>query len=94
MTGTHIVPDRQYSVMGTHQLHLAWFTYNYCCTESYTPPPVNLAPIPHLLLYVIFQNFSFWTACDIPSIEVDTKEQVARHDQPNIYQVRVYTHDK
>ena len=37
------------SMMGTHQLHLAWFTYN-CCTESYTPPPVDLAPIPHLLL--------------------------------------------
>ena len=50
MTGTHVVPDRQYycSTMGTHQLHLAWFTYN-CCTESYTPPPVDLTPIPHLL---------------------------------------------
>ena len=30
--------------------------------------------------------FSFWTACDTPSIEVETTEQqVARHDQPNIY---------
>ena len=48
MTGTHVVPDS--SMMGTHQLHLAWFTYN-CCTESFTPPPVDLTPIPHLLLY-------------------------------------------
>ena len=77
-------------MMGTHQLHLAWLTYN-CCTESYTPPPADLAPIPHLSLYVNFQSFLFWTACDIPSIEVDTKEQVARHNQPNMY---VYTHDK
>ena len=28
---------------------------------------------------------SFWTACDTPSIEIDAKEQVARHNQPNIY---------
>ena len=79
MTGTHVVPDRHTCTMGTHQVHLAWFTYN-CCTESYTPPPVDLSPIPHLLLYVNFQNFSFSTACDMPSIEVDTKEQVARHN--------------
>ena len=31
------------------------------------------------------------TACDVPSIEVDTKEQVARHNQPNIY--TPYTHE-
>ena len=49
MTGTHVAPDC--STMGTHQLHLAWFTYN-CCTESYTPPPVGLTPIPHLLPYM------------------------------------------
>ena len=36
------------STMGTHQLHLAGFTYN-CCTESYTPQPVDLTPISHLL---------------------------------------------
>ena len=35
-----------------------------------------------------------WTACDIPGTKHckgDTKEQVARHNQPNIY---IYTHDK
>ena len=55
--------------------------------ESYTPPPADLAPIPHLSLCVNFQSFfSFWTACGAPSIEVDTTEQqVARHNQPNIY---------
>ena len=54
--------------------------------ESYTPPPVDLAPIPHLSLCVNFQSFfSFWTACDTPSIGVDTTEQVARHNQRNIY---------
>ena len=87
MTGTHVVPDRHTCTMGTHQVHLAWFTYN-CCTESYTPPPVDLSPIPHLLpitLYVRKFQSSFWTACDIPNIKVDTKEQVARHNQPNIY---------
>ena len=61
--------------------------------ESYTPPAVDVAPIPHLLLYVNFQSLSFWTACDIPSIEVDTKEQAARHYQPNIY-IYICTHDK
>ena len=77
------------STMGTHQLHLAWFTYN-CCTESYTPPLVDLtntntSPI-NLYLVCKFQSFfSFWTACDIPNIEEDTKKQVARHNQPNIY---------
>ena len=30
--------------------------------------------------------FLFWIACDAPSIKVDTAEQqVARHNQPNIY---------
>ena len=37
--------------MGTHQLHLTWFTYN-CYTESYTPQPVDLTPIPQLLPYM------------------------------------------
>ena len=60
--------------------------YRYI-NESYTPPPADLAPIPHLSLCVNFQSFfSFWTACGAPSIEVDTTEQqVARHNQPNIY---------
>ena len=55
--------------------------------ESYTPPPVDLALTPHLSLCVSFQSFfSFWTACDTPSIEVDTTErEVAQHNQPNIY---------
>ena len=90
MTGTHVAPDS--STMGTQKLHVAWFTYN-CCTESYIPPPVGLTPIPHLpgiTLYLVckFQSFfSFWIACDtpVPNIEEDTKEQVARHNQPNIY---------
>ena len=33
-----------------NQLHLTWFTYN--CTESYTPQPVDLTPIPQLLPYM------------------------------------------
>ena len=88
----HTLHQIDSSTMGTHQLHLAWFTYN-CCTESYTPPPVGLTPIPHLpgiTLYLVckFQSFfSFWIACDtpVPNIEEDTKVQVARHNQPNIY---------
>ena len=32
----------------------------------------------------VFHFFIFWIACDIPNIEVDTKEQVARYNQPNI----------
>ena len=67
--------------------HLAWFTYN-CCTASYTPQPVDPKPTSPITLYLVckFQSFfSFWTACDIPNIEVDTKEQVARHNQPNTY---------
>ena len=57
--------------------------------ESYTPP-ADLALIPHLSLCVNFQSFfSFRTACDTPSIEVDTTEQqVARHNQPNIIYIR------
>ena len=60
--------------------------------ESYTPPPVDLALTPHLSLCVDFQSFlSFWTACDTPSIEINTTEQqVARHNQPNI----IYTHNR
>ena len=50
MTGTHVARDSS-STMGTHQLHLAWFTYN-CCTESYTKPPVGLTPLPYLLPYI------------------------------------------
>ena len=53
MIRTHVVPDS--STMGTHQLHLTWFTYN--CYTSYTPQPVNLTPIPQLLPYM--QSFSF-----------------------------------
>ena len=42
--------------------------------------------LPHYYLICKFQKFfSFWIACDIPNIEVDTKEQVAGHNQPNIY---------
>ena len=45
MKGTHVVPDRQWYDGNT----LAWLTYN-CCTQSYTPPPVDLAPTTHLSL--------------------------------------------
>ena len=56
--------------------------------QSYTPSVGLVAPIPHLSLRVNFQSFfSFWTACDMPSIEVDTTEQPAEH-------IYVYTHDK
>ena len=46
-----------------------------------------------LSLFVNFQSFfSFWIACDTPSIEVETTEQkAARQNQPNIY---IYTHNK
>ena len=30
-------------------------------------------------------GYLYWIACDIPNIEVDKKEQVARHNQPNTY---------
>ena len=41
-----------------------------------------------------FQSlFSFWIACDIPNIEVDTKKQVARHNQPSVY-FEVYIHTR
>ena len=67
-------------------IQLLYLKYN-CCMESYTPPPVDPARIPHLSLCVNFQSFfSFWTACDTTSIEIDTTEQqVARHNQPNTY---------
>ena len=48
-------------------------------------PNTNTSPITLYFEVCKFQNFSFWIACDIPNIEVDTKEQVARHNQPNIY---------
>ena len=77
-TFSHVSPSRLTSttqplatVPGYHTIS----TIN-CSTESYTPPPVDLAPIPHLLLYINFQNFfSFSTACDIPRIEVDAKNR-------------------
>ena len=51
----------------------------------------NTSPIT-LYLVCKFQGFfSFWIAYDIQYIEVDTKEQVARHNQPNIY---IYIHTK
>ena len=42
---------RNVLLLGTHQLNFTWFTYN-CCTESYTPQPVDLPPIPQLLPYM------------------------------------------
>ena len=52
--------------MGTHLLHLTWFTYN-CYTESYTPQPVDLTLIPQLLTLHVELLF-IWTACDVPNI--------------------------
>ena len=65
----------------------------YCCLPSTTYH--NCLCRGFFILYYPtckFQSlFSFWIACDIPNIEVDTKEQVARHNQPNAY-FEVYTH--
>ena len=65
-----------------------------CCLPSTTFH--NCLCRGHLILYYPickFQSlFSFWIACDIPNIEVDTKKQVARHNnQPNVY-FEVYIH--
>ena len=97
VTGTHVVPDRQLyhghtpitSCMALIQL--LYLTYN-CSMESHTSPSVDLSPIPHLSPCVKIRSFfSFWTACDTPSIEINTTEQqVARHNQPNI----IYTHNR
>ena len=68
-----------------------------------TSPPANLALIPqqHVIHHQSITDirysitlcklleFSFWIVCT-PSIEVDTTEQVARQNQPNIY-MRIYT---
>ena len=75
------------SMMGTHQLHLAWFTCN-CCTESYTPPTVDLTPIPHLLLYMSIPELllildSMWYTTHWNRYK---RTEVVRHNnQPNIY---------
>ena len=64
-----------------------------CCLPSTTFHNC-LCRGPLILYYPIckFQSlFSFWIACDIPNIEVDTKKQVARHNQPNVY-FEVYIH--
>ena len=65
----------------------------YCCLPSTTYH--NCLCRGYLILhYPIckFQSlFSFWIACDTPNIEVDTKKQVARHNQPNVY-FEVYIH--
>ena len=42
--------DSFHSVIHT-PLHFTWFTYN-CYTESHTPQPVDLTPIPQLLPYM------------------------------------------
>ena len=74
-------------MMGTHQWHLAWLTYNCCTESSYTPPPVDLAPIPHqapITLYYIPELLILDSMWYTKHYEVDTKEQVARHNQPNM----------
>ena len=69
--------------------------YSNCCLPSTTFH--NCLCRGHLILYYPickFQSlFSFWIACDIPNIEVDTKKQVARHNQPNVY-FEVYIHTR
>ena len=90
MIRTHVVPDRQlYDGNTPITSCLVHIQLNYsCCTESYTPP-IDLTPncntSPITLFVCKFQSFLFWTACDTPKTEVNTKEQVARHNQPNIY---------
>ena len=46
---TKSTEDSFHSVIHT-PLHSTWFTYN-CYTESHTPQPVDLTPIPQLLPY-------------------------------------------
>ena len=65
-------------------------TKNTTAVWNLTPPPANLAQIPqqHVIHQasdniryhcVNFQSFfSFWIACDTPSIKVDTTEQQSR----------------
>ena len=69
--------------------------YSNCCLPSTTFH--NCLCRGHLILYYPickFQSlFPFWIACDIPNIEVDTKKQVARHNQPNVY-FEVYIHTR
>ena len=49
-------------------------------------PNANTSPITLYSGVCQFQSFfSFWIACDIANIDVDTKEQVARYNPPNIY---------
>ena len=59
----------------------------FTLTNHYFYPTTSCSTPSVLLCCVNFQSFfPFWTACDTPSIEVDTTEQqVARHNQPNMY---------
>ena len=61
----------------------------FTLTNHYFYPTTSCSTPSVLLCCVNFQSFfPFWTACDTPSIEVDTTEQqVARHNQPNIYRL-------
>ena len=84
------------STMGTHQLHLAWFTYN-CCTESNTPPPVDLTPIPHLLPYTSKYVNSRASSHFGQHVIYQTLKQIQKNRQPDIISrtyIYIYTHDK
>ena len=77
--------------------HYIAATGSNCCLPSTTFH--NCLCRGHLILYYPIQVckfqslFSFWIACDIPNIEVDTKKQVARHNQPNVY-FEAYIHTR
>ena len=90
MTGTHVVPDKtvvwwvhtNYILPGSNttavlNIQLLYGILYTTSRPSTNTSPITLCKLPELLLV--------WTACDTPSIEVDTTEQqVARHNQPNI----------
>ena len=63
--------------------------YHAACRTEFQPIDRSYSQLTFFQFFIIF-FFKFYTACDIPNIEVDTKERVARHNQPNIY-IYIYT---
>ena len=88
MTGTHVAPDRQQQYNGNTPIISCLVHIQPLHGILYTTtsrPNTNTSPITLYQVFKFQSFFSFWIACDIPNIEVDTKEQVARHNQPSIY---------
>ena len=56
--------------------------YHAACRTEFQPIDRSYSQLTFFQFFIIF-FFKFYTACDIPNIEVDTKERVARHNQPN-----------